>query len=251
MKKYLLLGLGCLLVLLVSAVANMPARIINWLPLPAQLTVEGASGTVWNGQAQSVAWQGQNFGQLQWKLSVWKLFTAKAEAQVRFGRGSDMGVIGRGVVGYKLSGPYVENLVASLPVNQLMPYLPPIPVPLDLDGQLELTVKSLNYAAPYCHDGEGTLVWNTQSLSSPMGELQVGPVVADINCKDSVIDVKGSQQSDQVSSGFSATLQSNKRYKTHAWFKPEQEFPQNLSSQLKWLKPNRSGQYEFDYDGRF
>lgn len=251
MKKYLLLGLGCLLVLFISALASMPARIINWFPLPPQLSIEGASGTVWNGQAQNIVWKGQNFGQLQWTLNVWKLFTAKVEAQVRFGRGSDMGVIGRGIVGYKLSGPYAENLVASAPVNQMMQYFPPIPVPLELDGQLELTLKSFNYAPPYCHDGEGSLVWNTQSFHSPMGELQIGPVAADIHCKDSVIDVKGAQQSDQVSSGFSATLQRNQRYKTHAWFKPEQEFPPHLSNQLKWLKPSRSGQYEFDYNGRF
>ncbi len=250
MKKYLLLGFGLLLIFLVSVIRHTPAKVVNWLPLPRQLSIDSPSGTLWNGQAQSVTWQGQNFGQLQWQLSGWRLFTGNAQAQVRFGRGSDLGIVGRGVVGYRLSGAYAENLVASMPVAAAARYLPPMPVPLDLSGQLELTLKSLSYAAPYCQAGEGTLVWNTQSVGSPLGELVTGPVTAQLSCKDNVIDVKGAQQSEQVSSGFNATLRQDRRYKSHAWFKPEANFPQSLGNQLKWLKPNRSGQYQFDYDGK-
>ncbi len=251
MKKYLLLGLGLVVIFVASAVAHMPAKVVNWLPLPRELSIEGVSGTVWNGQAQNVAWQGQNYGQLQWNVNAWQLLTADLQAKVRFGRGSDVDMIGRGVVGYRLSGPYAENVVASIPVANALPYLPRIPVPLTLEGQLELTIQSLQYAAPYCHQGEGTLVWNTQQIGSPLGELTTGPIIADISCHDNVIDVKGSQQSAQVSSGFSATMQQNRRYKTNAWFKPEEEFPQQLSEQLKYLRPSRNGQYQFDYNGRF
>ncbi|MCV5649451.1 type II secretion system protein N, partial [Escherichia coli] len=69
------------------------------------------------------------------------LFTGKAEFSVRFGRGSDMNIRGRGLVGYSLSdGPYAENLVASIPASKAVEQAR-LPVPVGVDGQLELDIR--------------------------------------------------------------------------------------------------------------
>lgn len=104
-----------------------------------------------------------------------------------------MQVTGRGVVGYSMSGPYAENLIASLPVEKILELTPPMPVPVELTGQVELSIKSMVYAVPYCQTGEGSVVWSTDKVITPLDELSVGPVVVDFSCQDSQITLKGDQ----------------------------------------------------------
>lgn len=253
MKRYFLLGFGLLFIFVVSAIVHVPAQVlVDNVPLPEPLKLSGVEGRVWQGSASNVSWQNESFGRLQWTLLPSKLLSGKAEAQIRFGQGSEMQLTGRGVVGYGLDGTlYAENLMASLPVSQVIKMAPPMPIPLTLSGNIELTVKRLDYATPYCRAGEGTLVWNTDKIGTPLDELVVGPVVADVTCSDSVISLNGGQKSAQVESEAEVVLQPNRRYQSKAWFKPASEFPKAFSEQLAWLPdPDSEGRYQFTYNGR-
>jgi general secretion pathway protein N len=237
----------------VSLLMGLPASwALKQSPNVRGLDIQGAQGTVWQGQASNVRWQKQNLGEVSWDFQWSALFTGKVEFAIRFGRGSDMDVQGRGFVGYGLfSGAYAKNLVASLPVTKVVEQAS-LPIPVGVDGQLELNIRQLTYAQPWCKTGEGTLVWSASGIQSPLGNLELGPVVANLNCQDSVLKASGEQNSKQVSAAFSAELMPNQRYSTKAWFKPGAEFPPSMSEQLQWLgKPNAQGQYEFDYKGRF
>ncbi|TOF16578.1 type II secretion system protein N [Vibrio parahaemolyticus] len=237
----------------VSLIMGLPVSwVLQQAPTVKGLDIQGAHGSVWQGQASSVRWQRQNLGQVNWDFQWSSLFTGKAEFSVRFGRGSDMNIRGRGLVGYSLSdGPYAENLVASIPASKAVEQAR-LPVPVSVDGQLELNIRHATYAAPWCKTGEGTLVWSASGIQSPVGSLELGPVIADLKCQDSVLIASGEQTSTQVSSAFSAELMPNQRYSTKAWFKPGADFPSSMGEQLKWLgQPNAQGQYEFDYKGRF
>lgn len=252
MKKILLLALALVMVFTVSAIIHLPAQlVVQYAPLPKGLSLTGVQGTIWNGSAVNVRWQRQNLGQVHWQLQASKLFSGKAQAQVRFGRGSDMQFSGRGIVGYAMSGPYAENLIASLPVEKVMAYAPRLPVPLDLTGQVELSIKSLTYAAPFCQSAEGSVVWNTDKIGTPLEELQIGPVVANFTCADSTITLKGDQRSQQVESEAEVVLKPNRSYQSSAWFKPGEQFPAAFRDQLGWLsKPDGQGKYRFTYNGR-
>ncbi|MCG9597748.1 type II secretion system protein N [Vibrio sp. Isolate25] len=252
MRKVILLSLALIMVFITSAIVHIPAQVVlSYAPLPQQLVINGVSGTVWEGRAASVIWQKQKLGALHWQLAPLKLLTGKAEAQVRFGRGSDMQITGRGIVGYSTSGPYAENLIASLPVEKILEFTPPMPIPVELTGQVELSIKSMVYALPYCQMGEGSLVWNTDKVVTPLDELYVGSVVVDFSCQDSLITLKGAQNSEQVSSAAEVVLEANRNYQASAWFKPEGKFPSSLAEQLKWLpSPDGEGRYQFTYQGR-
>ncbi|MDA0130338.1 type II secretion system protein N [Vibrio sp. MarTm2] len=252
MKKVILLTLLLVVIFVTSAVVHLPAQlVVKYAPLPGALQLSGVEGTLWNGRAQSVSWQRDNFGQVQWQFQPSKLFSGKAEAQIRFGRGSDMQLTGRGVVGYRLSGAYAENLIASLPVEQVLAFAPRLPIPLELTGQVELSVKHLTYAAPYCQTAEGSVVWNTDTIGTPVEDLQVGPIVANFTCSDSTITIKGDQRSSQVESAAEVVVQPNQNYQSTAWFKPGEEFPAAFREQLSWLPtPDGQGRYRFNYNGR-
>ncbi|WP_194438195.1 type II secretion system protein N [Vibrio fluminensis] len=252
MKGKLLLVLALLVTFFASAIVHLPIQaVLTYAPLPKQLRISGASGTLWQGQVQQLQWQRYNLGQVSWQLQPSKLLTGKVQANVRLGRGNPWQLRARGVVGYGLQGAYAENVIASLPASEVIKFAPPMPVPLDINGQLELSIQSLAYAAPYCRAGKGKLVWNTDKIGTPLVDLLVGPVVADLSCQDSAIKIAGNQQSDQVRSEFSLDLQANRQYNAKAWFSPQAEMPEALSQQLKWLpQPDSQGRYQFTYRGR-
>ncbi len=236
----------------VSLLMGLPVTwVLQQSPNIRDLEIQGAQGSLWQGQASNVSWQRQSLGEVSWDFQWSALFTGKAEFSVRFGRGSDIDVRGRGFIGYGIfGGAYAKNLVASVPASKVVDQAR-LPIPVGVDGQLELNIHHATYAAPWCGTGDGTLVWSASGIQSPLGNLELGPVIAQLSCKESVLSASGEQKSPQVSAAFSAELWPNQRYSAKAWFKPGAEFPKGLSEQLQWLgKPNSQGQYEFDYKGR-
>ncbi|MDF2153986.1 type II secretion system protein N [Vibrio sp. CAU 1672] len=237
----------------ISLIMGLPASwALQQAPSVRGLVISDPQGSVWQGQAGEVSWQGQSLGHVAWDFQWASLLSGNAAYAIRFGRGSEMQIRGRGVVGYSLSaGAYAENLVASMPAAKAVEQAR-LPVPIAVEGQLELNIHHAVYASPWCQSGDGTLVWSASGIQSPVGSLALGPVIAEVNCQDSILTASGEQQSSQVSSAFSAEVKPNQRYSAKAWFKPGAEFPSSMSEQLKWLgKPNTQGQYEFDYKGRF
>ncbi|SEG50747.1 type II secretion system protein N [Vibrio hangzhouensis] len=252
MKRVTKYALLCTGVFTASAIYHLPARVaISYLPLPIGLSVDGAQGTLWQGSAQDVRFQRYQLGELTWSFSWASLLTFSPEYALRFGRGSALGVAGKGNVGMSFSGPYVDSLLASIPAETAL-QLAPLPLPVSAGGQLELAINSLQYQAPWCSAGNGSLSWNAGYVETPMGSLRFGPTIVDLACSDSVLSAKGSQSSQQISSEFSGQLSPNRQYQSTAWFKPEGEFPATMRQQLGWLgNPDSQGRYSFNYQGRF
>lgn len=121
----------------VSLLMGLPVSwVLQQAPTVRGLDIQGANGSVWQGQASSIRWQRQNLGEVNWDFQWSSLLTGKAEFAVRFGRGSEMDVRGRGSVGYSLSdGPYAKNLVASIPAVKVVEQAR-LPVPVGVDGSL-------------------------------------------------------------------------------------------------------------------
>lgn len=251
MKKKILLTFILSMTFIVSAIVHLPIQLVlNHAPLPKHLNVSGASGTLWQGQVQQLQWQRYNLGEISWQLEPSKLLAGKLQAVVRLGRGNPWQLRARGVVGYSFQGAYAENVIASMPATKAMGFAPSMPIPLDIAGQLELSLQSWQYAAPYCRSAQGKLVWNTDQIGTPLAPLEVGPVVANLSCKDHLINMAGNQESQQVKSEFSLDLQANRQYVAKAWFSPQADMPQLFTDQLKWLpEPDNRGRYQFSYRG--
>ncbi|MBD1558642.1 type II secretion system protein N [Vibrio sp. S9_S30] len=239
------------LVLIVSLVVHVPvAFVYQYAPKMQALKVGELSGTLWRGQASTVVWQEQNVGQLSWDFQPLALLTAKAEYHVRFGRGSDLQLHGKGAFGLGLGGFYGHSIFASMPAEKILG-LAQVPAPVQVEGQLELAIKEFQYAQPWCESATGNLAWNGGTLGTPLGNLILGEVTSDLACQDNKLTVKGEQKHAQVTSAFDANLTSDQQYSVNAWFKPGAEFPQSMGSQLSWLgNPNDKGQFPFQYSGR-
>ncbi|CAH0541852.1 type II secretion system protein N [Vibrio marisflavi] len=239
------------MVFIVSLIAHMPASlVVKHLPLPAKLSLDGVSGTIWKGSASNVAWQRTSIGEVDWNIDVLPLFLANVEAQVRFGRGSDLGLRGKGIVGYKPSGPYAKNLIASMAAEKIVSFVNP-GLPVTLGGQMELSVRHIDFGDPQPENKVGTLVWNNSYLGSPIGSLKLGPVMADVNYANNQWSLAGKQNNGQLSSDFSAQLNNRQGYSVKGWFKPGADFPTDLVQQLQWLgRPDNQGRFHFNHSGR-
>lgn len=220
------------------------------MPDIPDLEIKTPTGTVWDGEAQSILWRGENFGQVIWRFQPKKLFQGKANYHLKFGRQSDMKLIGKGDVGIGMSGLYAENVVASIPATQVVQRMS-VPVPLKVNGNIELSIDEYYHADPWCRFAEGNLVWSEGKVTSPIGALDLGVVVTDLSCQDNRLSLVGEQNNNQVSSAITAELQSNMRYDVNAWFKPNKDFPKAMNAQLKWLgSPNNQGEYPFTFAGK-
>ena len=179
MKFKLAIGATFGVVFIASTIDHLPA---NWAwqqaPKVQGLSLSGIQGTLWQGSANTVVWQNQNLGQIQWDMKLGSLFKGKLAFDVRFGRGSDMQLQGSGIVVYSTSGPFAEKLLVSVPAANAMLYAK-LPVPLTFTGNIELTVRDYVYAAPYCKTLNATLAWAQGNASTPMGNINPGPVFAD------------------------------------------------------------------------
>ncbi|MBD1576005.1 type II secretion system protein N [Vibrio sp. S11_S32] len=245
-----------LVVFIWSVIAHIPASwVYNQLAIPANVIprnvkLQGVSGTIWEGSVQQLEVERQQFGSLYWDFEPSHLLMAKVQFKVRFGQNSELKLAGKGDVGVGFSGAYANNFVASVPIDKLVQQLK-LQVPVDLSGRLELSLRHFNYAQPWCESGDGNLVWTQGQIDSPIGSITPGPVIANLSCKQQVVDAKGKQNSEQVSSQFSINLNKKSQYKLTAWFKPGAKFPESMGKQLRWLgKPNGEGQYPFTFSGK-
>ncbi len=251
MKRIILFSVCFLVIVCISLIAHTPASFaLKYIPQVKGLKMEGPGGTIWQGELQNLQWQGDNFGYVSWNFEPWKLLQAKANFQVRFGRGSDMKLTGKGHVGAGITGLYAESLVASLPAEQVLQRMA-VPVPLTVKGNIELSVNELVYAQPWCQSGKGTLAWSGSHITSPLGGLELGAVITDWVCEDNRLTAKGNHNDAQLTAGLDAELQKSGQYKVDSRFKPNAGFPETMRAQLKWLgDPNQNGEYLFSYSGK-
>lgn len=251
MKRIMRYGALFVLVMTVSVLSHAPAAfVLRHLPKVAGLEISGVSGTIWHGQAQQVHWRGNGLGQVNWHFVPQQLLSARLEYALRFGQGSDLQLRGKGNVGVSLSGLYAENLHATLPAVTLLHYSP-YPIPAEVRGQLDLTLRSYHYAAPWCAEAEGTLMWHDSRVNSAFGTLQLGSVLAELSCQNNQLMAQSSHSAAQVSGALIAELNAKQQYKLDAWFKPGAEFPPGMQAQLKWLgNPDQQGRYPFILSGK-
>ncbi|KAB2823940.1 type II secretion system protein N [Aliivibrio finisterrensis] len=235
-----------------SALLHMPIQwVVDQAPKVRGLVLVGLSGTPWKGQVDSLSWQRVNYGQLQWQIDPVAILKGHAVFSIRFGRGSELELRGKGAVGYSVSkGAYAENMVISLPVASIMNKVP-MALPVSLQGQAEISINYFQQGQPWCKQATGEVVWSAGKIISPLGNINPNTVIADVTCVDNKVMLTSKQSSEDVGSEFDVVLNPNRSYQVKGWFRPEANFPSSLRSQLKWLgKPDSKGQYRVTYSGR-
>ena len=169
MKKLLSGILLFVIALIVFLVATIPAPFaLKFMPTSIPVKVQGASGTVWNGQAMQVAWQGYPLGKLQWKLHALPLMLGRIKAHVIL-EGKGVNATGD-VTAYRdqtliLDDTRITTDLTKIPLPRQIPATP------DGIGTAIVRHATINNRWPTELDGE--VHWNPARILSPM-ELHLG-----------------------------------------------------------------------------
>ncbi len=109
-----------------------------------------------------------NYGSVRWDFQFSKLFQAKAELAVRFGRNSDMNLSGKGRVGYSMSGAGATKtwwhqclqLICD-GMRQRFPFRFQLVDKVGRRSSMRFTRSALG-----TQSGEGTLAWSGAAVDS-------------------------------------------------------------------------------------
>ncbi len=245
MKGKMFTGLVFVVLLVTSVVVHIPASFaLRYLPSSTGADFSGVSGTLWNGSVKQFTWQGQPLGTLNWTLNVLPLFTGKADVSVRL---AGSGLSARGSVGYGFDGVFAKQLLLSAPASFIQSYVP-YPLPVGLSGQFDITVRDYLMSEPFCDTLDGNIAWSQGSVSSPLGNVDPGLVVADVTCDEGSLVLNGDSKSDALQSEFTLSLDPSQRYKIDGWFIPGDALPDSMKNQLSWLgKPDNEGRYRLSF----
>jgi general secretion pathway protein N len=157
---YVAAGLAAFVVFLVALVpASQLAQ-----RLPPGLALDGVSGTIWSGQARSLAIDGRPLGTLRWSCRPWRLIVLEwsctiglqppgGEVTGKFTGGFDGDLVGRDIRG-------------SAPISDFEG----IATPRGWTGTLELELEELRVAARRPQSATGTLHLRALRGPGPRGE---------------------------------------------------------------------------------
>lgn len=179
MKSILSGALLFVIALAVFLVATIPAPFaLQFMPASIPLKVQGASGTVWNGQALQVSWQGYPLGKLQWKLRVLPLMLGRLKAHVILD-GKGVNATG-GVTAFR-------DQTLILDDTQITADLTKIPLPRQLpatpDGIGTAIIHHATIINRWPTKLDGEVHWSPARILSPM-ELHLGDLKLMLSGKD-------------------------------------------------------------------
>ena len=125
------------IIYLVFLLVYLPA---NWLvsiaPLPNNVAISGAEGTLWQGQASLVTIDQRQIEQVSWQLSPWGLLVGKADIDFKIGNRATP-VSGKGSISWSFSGLRANNIRFDLPDSFLLAGAR-LPFKTQIDGDVVL-----------------------------------------------------------------------------------------------------------------
>ncbi len=181
MRRGVFIALAAFVAFLLVILARFPAQ---WAAafLPAQLTCQQLTGTLWNGGCSGLAMSGQALGDLDWRLHPLALLAARLDADVQWtpAGGSAQGHISLrpggalSAQGARAHLALTHELVASIPPGS-RGVLDAELRRLEWDGHrvrsVEGVIEAHQLATPMLMLGDYRLTFPTPSAAEPVGEL--------------------------------------------------------------------------------
>ena len=233
-----------LLVFVLGLILLFPARVAYRWFAPAEFVASGISGSVWSGHAMEATAYGTYFRDLNWRIRLLELVTAKLgyaiETQLASGFVEANIAIGLG------GTLQLTDLKATLPLTS-MQSIASLP---GISGSVSADFSELKFAAGIPVSAAGVLEISGLTLplvsSEPLGGFraefftQDSGIAASIEDTNAVIDIAGSLQ-----------LSSEGAYNFLAHLSATGDTPAPIRQQLQFLGPaNERGQHELRLEGQ-
>ncbi len=230
-----------------GAIAHFPAaRAIEWFA-PERVEVAGASGSVWSGRAQRVAFGGPKPAtQVAWDLTTWRLLTARLAGHARLDF-SEAEIAGDFAVtpGGQLTLSAIE---IDSPANALVA-LAQLPA-LAVDGRLLARIDSATLADQRLRQLNGQFQWDAARIIAPL-QLELGSVRGRIEP-----DGQGghrlalNNQGGQVGLEGDVRVHADRSYQLELALRPRQDTPARVTETLNQFLPRRGDRFVVQRNGQ-
>ena len=209
------------------------------------ITPSQVSGTIWNGSAGDISIRHDKMviplGSARWEISFWSLLTGKISIDLK-AKKSDQKIEGQFTLG---SGPYIsasdaEIIFDAALVKQFYP------VPGDVKGSVELSLKEFEYADSRVEALQGSAVLkdSVYTLGSP---VELGTYAARLSLKEDMVVADLSDIDARVEvSGVAKVSPETKKYSADVNLKPRPEANPMIQQTLKAVaKSKPDGSFQF------
>ncbi|MFB0712668.1 type II secretion system protein N [Buttiauxella noackiae] len=244
-RQYLLLPLvlGYLLGLLLM----IPARfVIDWLPLSSEVSLQGVSGTLWQGQVQTLALGKQQVGPISWNWRSTALLEGKIAADIAL---ADPRIInGRGIIGW--NGEWsIQEATLRFPAAVLGNAMS---LSAKLGGEVSAHLTLLRFTPRNCIEALADMRWSNGNLVDIAATVNTGDTRLRIKCVNQQWLADITQTSEQLHSKGQLRLQGAQQYRLQGEVTPGATFPPALLMLLAQSAGHESqGRYTFETSGRW
>ncbi|WP_137224665.1 MULTISPECIES: type II secretion system protein N [Shewanella] len=237
------------IIYLVFLLVYLPA---NWLvsiaPLPSNVAISGAEGTLWQGKAALITIDKKQIEQVSWKLSPWGLLAGKANIDINVGSRATP-VNGKGSISWSLSGLSAKNIRIDLPDSFLLADAR-LPFKTKIDGDVSLMVEALKQGEPWCEQLNGKLFLNNTNVKNQYGVYPLGNIALGLSCLDGQLQIATDETQNVLGLTGTATLGESNLVKVSAKIKPTDAQPKDLRDSLSFLgRQDSQGYYPINYQG--
>jgi general secretion pathway protein N len=251
MKKSTLIFTGVGSFLLTSLTQLPASLILTHLPADLAVQLQGISGSIWQGAAETVDIQNVQIRNLQWDIQTTALLRGRLAAQLR-GSLAEGGQF-EGNCGMTLAGAVhcTDLNVTALPAQTLTPYLQGAMIP-PLSGNLQLQLASLDWAKPALPQINGHVEW--QDAGIQMNPKRYGTYTAILsNGEDKVQQISlASAPGAAFTLNGNTTLQADGQYQTRLNLKPGNTINAATTQFLNSFvsPPQADGSYKIERQGK-
>lgn len=227
MKKWLIWCLLGVLAYLCLLVAYLPAaQVIALVTLPKHVKVQGVSGTLWQGKAQVIQYQGINLEQVKWQTAFLPLLWAETHVHLEAGNSRESQSLS---VDTQLQLSLVDTkafeayqLQAYVPANILASRLP-LPMPVQAGGRVKVDIQELVYAQG-CQQLDGQVNWLNAQVNLPQQAVDLGQFKADVKCQNQGL-LLTIQEPNKLGLDITATLSPQGPFSAQGRFKLDDDLP--------------------------
>lgn len=244
-RGYLLAGVAAYLLMLV---ATFPAR-QAWRLAPAAaraVSFYALDGSVWAGRAAGARIGPLDFGPLRWDVGLLRL--PLGQVRVYWSAAGDRGPAGRGSVQVGLwGGLQLPDLTLRVPASALQRALP---VPVTLDGTLDLRLHGVEIAAGQLQHAAGTIAWRDAAVRWS-GPVALGTLLLKLDPHARPLRGTLESRGGPLTLGGTVRLLPGGRLQLDAAVKPHADAPKALVAALRaGGAPDRDGRFHIRWNGR-
>ena len=234
-------------VALTLLVVFVPARVIYWASLPADVVISDVSGSLWQGKIGSMQIQGVPLTDVSWDWQLSALLSGQLAVDVNVPTaGNPISVKGKLQAGF--NSVSVDNLTASGDLSTLL-LLANTQLPLTTRGDWTLNVAGYRVSDPtpvkWCNQLTADATGNNIQVLVNGAWQSLGDFPVALSCADSGAVAMSMNGNNSLGLAFDGSLNSND-INLSGTVRPNPRTPEGLAKMFQYLgQPDSQGRYPF------